>query len=218
MSEPVALITGASRGFGAAVAEVLAANGWHVIALARTVGGLEELDDRIKKAGGSATLVPLDITDEEGLRRLCLSIFERWGRLDLLVHCAIFAGPLSPAAHVPESDWDKTVKVNIKATLFLVSMVESLLKQSENGTAILPVEDRAGQKFFASYGASKVAQLAIWDSWQAESVKTGPKVLTFAPEPMPTALRGRFFPGEDREKLSTTRSQALALLQSLPAS
>jgi len=217
MSKPIALVTGASRGFGAAVAEVLAADGWHVIALARTVGGLEDLDDRIKKAGGAATLVPLDITDQDGMRRLCASIFERWGRLDLLVHCASFAGPLSPAAHVPESDWDKTVSVNIKATLFLVSMVESLLKQSKNGTAILPVEDRAGQKFFASYGASKAAQRAIWDSWRAESEHSGPHVRTFAPEPMPTALRGRFFPGEDRENLATTRSQAQALTQFLAA-
>jgi NAD(P)-dependent dehydrogenase (short-subunit alcohol dehydrogenase family) len=210
----VALVTGASRGFGAAMAEVLAANGYHVIALARTVGGLEELDDRIQKAGGTATLVPLDICDEEGLKRLCVSIHERWGQLDLWVHSAIFAGPLSPVGHIPLSDWDKTLAVNIRATQRLVEMIEPLLNAG-NGTAVLPVDDIAGAKFFASYGAAKAAQKAIWDSWAAETTKIGPTVLTFAPNPMPTALRARFYPGEDRDALTPAKTEAARLLQSL---
>ncbi len=215
MSQKIALVSGASRGFGFAVARALGAAGWHVIALARTVGGLEELDDLIVSEGGSATLVPLDITDDEGLKRLCLSIHERWGRLDLWVHTAIFAGPLSPAAHVPQSDWDKGVAVNIHATQRLIAMIEPLLKAAEKGTAVLPVEDCAGTKFFAAHGAAKAAQAALWSSWAAETARLGPDVQTFAPEPMPTALRARFFPGEDRAALATTSQQARRLLQTL---
>lgn len=211
MSQKTALVTGASRGFGFACAEALAGKGYHVIALGRTVGALEELDDRIQAKGGSTTLVPLDITDEEGLKRLCLSVFERWGGLDVLVHSAIFVGPLSPAAHVPLSDWDKMLNVNIRATQRIITMTEPLLKTRE-GTAILPVDDRAGQIFFAAYGASKAAQAAIWDSWAAETKDTAPDVVTFQPAPMPTALRARFFPGEDRDKLNSPASQAARLL------
>jgi NAD(P)-dependent dehydrogenase (short-subunit alcohol dehydrogenase family) len=207
----VALITGASRGFGAAAAETLAAHGYHIVALARTVGALEELDDRIQAAGGSSTLVPLDICDEEGLKRLCLSIHERWGKVDLWLHAAIFAGPLSPTGHIPLSDWDKTLNVNIRATQRLVEMVDPLLKAG-NGAAILPIDDKAGMKFFASYGAAKAAQKAIWDSWAAESVNTGPRVLTVAPKPMPTALRARFHPGEDRDALTPCKDEAARLL------
>ncbi len=215
MTQAVALVTGASRGFGFAVAEALAADGWHVIALARTVGGLEELDDRIQAAGGTATLVPLDITDDDGLARLCMSIHERWGKLDLFVHCAIFAGPLSPAEHVPPSDWQKSVTVNIHATQRLITMIDPLLKAAENTTAILPIDARAGQKFFASYGAAKAAQQAIWDSWAAESASRGPRVFTFTPNPMPTAVRARFYPGEDRAALSSPMDEATKLMRAL---
>jgi len=211
MTEKTALITGASRGFGAAFGEAVAEQGVHVIALGRTVGALEDLDDRIRAKGGTATLVPLDITDEGGLQRLCLSIFERWGGLDIWLHSAIFAGPLSPVAHVPEKDWDKSVAINIHATQRLIALVEPLLK-ARKGTAILPVEDVAGQKFHAAYGAAKAAQKAIWDSWAAESAATGPKVRTFAARPMPTALRARFYPGEDRAKLHQPKDEAARLL------
>ncbi len=215
MSDKLALVTGASRGFGAAVAEALAGNGYHVIAVARTVGALEELDDRIQAKGGSTTLVPLDITDEDGLKRLCLSVFERWGKLDFWLHSAIFAGPLSPAGHVPLSDWDKTLAVNIRATQRLITMVEPLLKAGQ-GLAVLPVDDGCiGAKFLAAYGAAKAAQRALWDSWAAETASTGPSVETFAPKPMPTALRARFYPGEDRSQLHPPADEAARLLKTL---
>lgn len=213
-SEKIALVTGASRGFGFAAASAIAGAGYHVIALARTVGGLEDLDDAIKAKGGSATLVPLDVADEDGLKRLCLSIFERWGGLDLWLHSAIYAGPLSPAAHVPTGDLDRMLAVNTRATLRLISMVEPLLKVRK-GTAVLPIEDRAGQPFFAGYGATKAAQTAAWASWAAETAKTGPNVKTFAPAPMPTALRARFFPGEDRAALNAPADQAARMLAAL---
>lgn len=210
----LALVTGASRGFGAAVAEVLAADGWHVIALARTVGALEELDDRIKAAGGQTTLVPLDITDEGGLQRLCLSIFERWGRLDLLVHCAFHAMPLSPVSHMGEQDWDKSLAINIRATQRIIALSESLLQASKSGTAIFP-EDQLSGKFLAAYSTTKAAQKALVDAWSAETAKTGPRVLGFTPDPMPTALRGRFFPGEDKDVLADPKEQARKLLKLL---
>jgi NAD(P)-dependent dehydrogenase (short-subunit alcohol dehydrogenase family) len=211
MSPKIALITGASRGFGAAMAEGLAAAGYHVLALARTVGALEELDDRIQATGGSATLVPLDINDQAGLERLCLSIYERWGGLDLWLHSAIFAGPLSPVGHIPDKDWDKTLATNIRATQQLISMIDPLLK-AKKGTAILPVDNVSGQKFQAAYGAAKSAQKALWDSWAAESMTIGPSVKTFEPKPMPTALRARFFPGEDRSALTAPKVEAARLL------
>ncbi len=214
MTQKIALVTGASRGFGAACAEAMAAAGYHVVALARTVGGLEELDDRIRAAGGSATLVPLDVTDDGGLQRLCLSVHDRWGGLDLWLHSAIFAAPLSPVGHIPEKDWEKSVKVNIHATQRLVAMVEPLLR-ARKGSAVLPVEDVAGQKFHACYGTAKAAQKAIWDSWAQESAQTGPVVRCFQARPMPTALRARFYPGEDRSKLVEPRQEAARLMQAL---
>ena len=207
MTEKTALITGASRGFGFAAGAALAARGFHVIALARTTGGLEDLDDAIKAKGGQATLIPLDLCDDQGLARAARAIYDRWGGIDLLVHAAIFAGPLSPAAHIPEKDWDRMLAVNVRATQRLITMVEPLL-QARGGTAILPTDDRAGKPFFGGYGATKAAQQALWDSWAAETASAGHSVSTFAPNPMPTALRARFFPGEDRDKLSTPALEA----------
>ena len=216
-SQKTALITGASRGFGAAVAECLAGEGWHIIALARTVGGLEELDDRIKAKGGQATLVPLDITDEGGLQRLCLSVFERWGRLDLLVHCAFHAMPLSPVGHMGEKDWDKSLATNIRATQRIISMTESLLNAAKSGIAVLPQDRVGGKKFLGAYASAKAAQNALMKAWAAETASSNLQILDFTPEPMPTALRARFYPGEDRSNLSDTRSQATKLLAQINA-
>jgi NAD(P)-dependent dehydrogenase (short-subunit alcohol dehydrogenase family) len=207
MTEKTALITGASRGFGFATAAALAARGYHVIALARTTGGLEDLDDAIKAQGGHATLVPLDLCDDQGLARAARAIYDRWGGLDIVVHAAIFAGPLSPTAHIPEKDWDRMLAVNVRATQRLITMVEPLL-QARGGTAVLPTDVRAGKPFFGGYGATKAAQQALWDSWAAETATAGHRVTTFAPQPMPTALRARFFPGEDRANLAAPALEA----------
>ncbi|PCH95377.1 MAG: oxidoreductase [Rhodobacteraceae bacterium] len=197
----IILVTGASRGFGYAAALELAARGAEIIALARTTGGLEELDDAITKFGGKATLVPLDITDDAGLQRMCHAINDRWGGLDYWVHSAIHATPLAPAGHVSENDLDKSIAVNVRAAQRLITMVDPLLR-AKSGTAIYLDDARAGEKFFAAYGASKAAQKALFDSWAVEGVSTGPKVRSFTPDAMPTALRARFFPGEDRAKLT----------------
>ena len=132
----VALVTGASRGLGYATARALGASGARVIALARTVGGLEELADEILAAGGpNPTLVPLSLTDEGGLQRLCLAVNERWGRLDLAVHCAAHAAPLSPAPHIADKDFEQSVEVNLKGTERLIVMLAPLLLAAACGAA-----------------------------------------------------------------------------------
>jgi NAD(P)-dependent dehydrogenase (short-subunit alcohol dehydrogenase family) len=208
----IALVTGASRGLGAAVAEALGAAGWHVVAVARTTGALEELDDRIRAAGGSATLAPMDITNVEAMRTLCRGIHDRWGRADLWVHTAVHAAPLTPAGHLDARDLDRSIAVNVRATGILIPFVEPLLRAAPAGTAVFPDDPRAGEKFFSAYGATKAAQIALARSWQAETVRTGPRVLIATPAPMPTATRARFFPGEDRAALSPCATEAARLL------
>ncbi len=210
----IALITGASRGLGAALAERLAAD-HHIIAVARTVGGLEELDDRIKSAGGSATLAPMDVTKPDAMAQLCRGLFDRWGHVDLWAHTAIHAAPLAPAAHIDDRDMAKSVATNVTATATLIQMVTPLLVAAQDGVALFFDDPRAGEKFFGAYGATKAAQIALAKSWQAETVNTGPKVRILEPEPMPTATRGRFFPGEDRARLASPADEAKRLLAAL---
>jgi NAD(P)-dependent dehydrogenase (short-subunit alcohol dehydrogenase family) len=203
----VALITGASRGFGYATAVALAAEGAEIIAVGRTSGALEELDDTIQTAGGTATLVPLDITDDAGLQRLCLSIHERWGGVNLWVHSAIHAAPLAPTGHVAEKDLSKSVSINIQASQRLITMIDPLLK-AKDGTAIHLDDPKAGEKFFAAYGATKAAQKALFDSWASEGASIGPRVLSYTPAAMPTATRARFYPGEGKDGLSSPANEA----------
>ena len=213
MSDPkIALVTGASRGFGAALAEQLALRGWHVVAVARTVGGLEELDDRIQAAGGQATLAPMDVTVEDAMRQLGRGIYDRWGKVDLWLHPAIHAAPLSPAGHIDAKDLDKSIATNVKGTATLIQMIEPLLRAADRGTAVFYDDPRAGQPFFGAYGATKAAQIAMVNSWQAETVNVGPRVVVQTPAPMPTATRGRFFPGEDRSRLASPQAEAARLL------
>jgi NAD(P)-dependent dehydrogenase (short-subunit alcohol dehydrogenase family) len=218
MTQRIALITGASRGLGAALAEELAIRGWHVVAVARTVGGLEELDDRVKALGlpdaGGLTLAPMDVTNDDAMRHLCLSIHQRWGGLQLWAHTAIHAAPLAPAGSLDAKDLDKSIATNLRATGSLIPMVEPLLRAGE-GTALFFDDPRAGSKFFAGYGATKAAQIAMARSWAAENAQIGPQVRILLPDPMPTATRARFFPGEDREALRPAREVARRLLEGL---
>lgn len=212
----LALVTGASRGLGAALAEELAGRGHHVLAVARTVGALEELDDRIRAAGGSATLAPMDVTNPDAMQQLARSIAERWGGLDLWAHCAIHAAPLAPAPHVDGKDWAKSVLVNMDVTRGLIALLEPLLRAA-GGTALFLDDPRAGQRFFGAYGATKAGQIALARSWQAETVKTGPRVVIAQPAAMPTATRARFFPGEDRAALTPCRAEAARIVAALDA-
>jgi NAD(P)-dependent dehydrogenase (short-subunit alcohol dehydrogenase family) len=207
-----ALVTGASRGLGAALAEALAAS-HHIIAVAKTPGALEELDDRIQAKGGQATLAPMDISNTDAMATLCRGIYDRWGHLDLWCHCAVHAAPLTPTDHVDAKDLAKSMATNVTATATLITFVSPLLGPS--GRAIFFDDPRAGEKFFGSYGASKAAQIALARSWQAETVKTGPQVVILTPPSMPTATRARFFPGEDRATLTAPKDAAEALLAQL---
>lgn len=221
----VALVTGASRGLGAALAEALAADGWHVVALARTTGALEELDDRIQARGGQATLAPMDVTQEDAMRHLCRSIHDRWGRLDLWVHAAVHAPPLSPAGHIAAKDWGRTLDITLRATGLLIPMIEPLLRASPQGTALFfddtarLDESGAARKFFGAYSAAKAGQMALVAAWAAECAALGPgrapRVLIDRPAPMPTATRARFFPGEDRATLAAPASEAARIMARL---
>ena len=210
--DKIALVPGAARGLGHAAAEALGSRGAHVIALARTVGGLEELDDRIQAAGGSATLAPIDLTKDDAMQGICRAIFDRWGRVDLLVHTAVHAPALSPVDHADPKDYAKTFETNVAGTQRVIRMVAPLLQAAPDGRAIFCADPRGGEKFFGLYGASKAAEAALVASWRAETARTGPRVETFAPAPMPTATRARFFPGEDRAPLSPPATEAARLL------
>ncbi len=218
MTPKIALVTGASRGLGAALAEVLATRGWHVVAVARTVGGLEDLDDRLRALKlpgvGALTLAPMDITNDDAMRHLCRSVFDRWGGLGLWAHAAVHAPPLAPMGSLDAKDWDKSLAINTRATGSLIPMVEPLLR-AHQGTALFFDDPRAGEKFLGAYGATKAAQIALAQSWQAETLRTGPRVVIATPAPMPTATRARFFPGEDRTRLADPRAEAARIVSAL---
>lgn len=208
----IALITGASRGLGAALAETLAARGTHVIAVARTQGALEELDDRIQAAGGAATLAPMDVTDAGAMQHLCRGIHDRWGKLPLWLHTAIHAPPLTPAAMIDEKDMAKSLATNVTALSRLISYVAPLLKAAGGGTAVF-FDDAHPLEFAGAYMATKAAQRTLIQAWQAEATTQGAATIhLLTPNPMPTAVRARFHPGEDRTKLADIKAEAARLL------
>lgn len=216
-SEPrLVLVTGASRGLGYAVAQALGSRGDHVIALARTVGGLEDLADAIEAAGGpTPTLVPVSLTDTAGLQRLGLALHERWGYLSTVIHCAAHAAPLTPAPHLADKDFDASVEVNFKGTERLIVMMAPLLLARPGGRFVYVADARAGQPYYGAYGATKAAAEALVRSWAAETARLGPKVELFHPNPMPTALRGRFYPGEDNATLPPCAAEAARMIETL---
>lgn len=205
----IALITGASRGLGAALAEALAPE-YHIVAVARTTGGLEELDDRIKAKGGSATLAPMDITDPNAMATLCRGIHDRWGKVDLWMHTAIHTSALTPVHFVDPKEWAKAINTNANATSVLIPYVSPLL--GESGHAVFFDDPKAGEKFYGIYGATKAAQMALARSWAVETERTGPRVSVVEPAPMPTVVRARFHPGEDRSALNSTKDEAARIL------
>lgn len=199
----VALVTGASRGIGYHIARLLAASGAHVIAVARTVGGLEELDDEITKAGGSATLVPLDLTDMEGIDRLGGAIHERWGKLDVLAANAAVLGVISPIGHVEAKVFDKVMAVNVTATWRLIRSVDPLLRLSDAGRAIVMSSSSAHscRAFWGPYAASKAAVEALARSWADETWNMALRVNSVNPGATRTAMRAQAMPGEDPSTL-----------------
>lgn len=195
----IALITGASRGLGAALAERFAAEGAHVVCVARTVGGLEETDDRVRRAGGHATLVPADLTKADTAPKLAAAIFERFGRLDILIGNAAVLGVLSPIGMGEAKHWPSTFATNVFANQALVSALDPLLRGAPAGRAIF-VTCRQGSHvtpYWNAYAASKAALEMMARSYAAETVKSPLKVNLIDPGPMATRLRAQAFPGED---------------------
>lgn len=201
----VVLVTGASRGIGYAASKEAAKRGAHVIAVARTVGGLEELDDEIQAAGGSATLVPLDLTDGEAIDRLGKSIFDRWGRLDGLIINAAMLGPISPLPHISSDDFAKVMDINVTASFRLVRSLDLLLRQSEAGRIVFMSSNAADscKAYWGLYAASKAALNAMAKSYAHELEQTRVGVNVFYPGAVRTAMRAKAVPGEDPETLQT---------------
>jgi NAD(P)-dependent dehydrogenase (short-subunit alcohol dehydrogenase family) len=197
----VVLVTGASRGIGYEAALEAARRGAHVIALSRTVGGLEELDDAIKGADSSATLVPLDLRDFDALDRLGLSIFERWGHLDGLIGNAGQLGALSPVGHIEPKDFERTFAVNVTANFRLIRSLDPLLKQAEAGRAVFLTSGAArnGRAYWALYAASKAALEALVRGYAAELATTPVRANMFNPGRLRTAMHAQAFPGVDPE-------------------
>ena len=214
LSDRIALVTGASRGIGAALAVQLAQAGAHVVAVARTVGGLEELDDAIKAAGCTATLVPLDVQDSDGIARLALALNERYGRLDVLVGNAGVLGVPTPLGHIEPKDWDNLFAVNVSANWQLIRTMDPLLKRAPAGRAVFITSAVAylGRAYFGAYAASKAALDALVRAYAAECATTKICANLFSPGPTRTRMYATAFPGTDPMTLPTPEQIAAAIV------
>ena len=199
----IALVTGASRGIGYHTALALANAGAHVIAVARTVGGLEELDDEIQTNGGSATLVPMDLLEFEAIDRLGHSIHERWGKLDIMVANAGILGGLTPLEHFEPKVFEKVMALNVMANWRLICSLSPLLRQSDAGRAIFMTSEAAETQkpFWGAYASSKAALEAMVKTWATECRNTPLKINLFDPGAVRTALRAEAMPGEDPDTI-----------------
>lgn len=203
LANRVALVTGASRGIGRAVAVALAREGAHVIAVARTTGALEELDDEIKRLGGNATLVPLDLKDGAAIPRLAEAIVQRWRKLDILIGNAGVLGTITPVNNIDPKHWLEALDVNLNANLRLIQFLDPLLKASDAGRAVFVTSGAAQnpRAYWATYSATKAALDALIKTYAAECATTKVRVNLFSPGPVRTSMRAKAMPGEDASKL-----------------
>ncbi|GGI26904.1 SDR family NAD(P)-dependent oxidoreductase [Bradyrhizobium guangdongense] len=210
LANRIALVTGASRGIGFATALALAKAGAHIVATARTQGGLEELDDEIRKVGGSATLVPLNLTDTDGIARLGAGLHERYGKLDILVGNAGVLGPSSPIGHIELKTFNDVIAVNVSANFQLIRCMEPLLKQSDAGRAVFITSGAANKAtaYVSPYAASKAALETLARAWAHETANTKIRVNLFNPGPVRTRMRATLMPGEDPATLDTPEQVA----------
>ncbi len=218
MSKPladcIALVTGASRGIGRATALALAREGAHVVAVARTVGGLEEVDDEAKKLGGSATLVPLDMRDYPGLYRLAAAINERYQRLDILIGNAAIGGQRSPLGHIEPQAWDDAFAINVTANFHLIRAMDPLLRRAKAGRAVFVTSGAAtsARAYAGPYSASKAALNTLARTYASETSSTPLRVNLFNPGPTRTRMRAGVMPGEDPMTLPTPEEVAETIL------
>jgi len=214
LSGRIALVTGASRGIGFPLAKALAREGAHVMAVARTTGGLEELDDEIKAVGGTATLVPLDLKDHEGIERLGVALDQRYGKLDILVGNAGLGGTNSPLDHYELKEWDNVMAVNVTANFLLIRAMHKLLAQSDAGRAVFITSGSASnpRAYRGLYSASKAALDAMARTYANETAKTPIRVNLFSPGPTRTKMRAGVMPGEDPMTLPPAETVAEAIV------
>jgi NAD(P)-dependent dehydrogenase (short-subunit alcohol dehydrogenase family) len=203
LKDRVALVTGASRGLGRSAALALAKEGAHIIAMARTQGGLTELDDEIRSVGGTATLVPADMKDYDAIDRLGAAIFERWKRLDILVGNAGILGKLTPLPHVDQKMWDDVMAVNVTSNYRLIRSLDPLLRASDAGRAVFVTSGLAHKcwAYWGPYSISKAALEAMVKTYAAEIETSSLRVNCFSPGATRTKMRATAMPGEDPESL-----------------
>ena len=214
-ADRIALVTGASRGIGYATALALARAGAHVVALGRTVGGLEELDDAVRAAGGSATLTPLDMRDYPALYRLCAALNERYGRLDVLVGNAAVAGVPSPLDHIEPKAWDESIAVNLTANWHLIRATDPLLKRSAAGRGVFLTSGVAtsARAYWAPYSVSKAALDVLVRTYAEETSSTNVRVNLFNPGPTRTRMRALAMPGENPATLPAPEEVAAKIIE-----
>jgi NAD(P)-dependent dehydrogenase (short-subunit alcohol dehydrogenase family) len=213
LHDAVALVTGASRGIGAATAIALARLGAHVVITARTQGGLEEVDDAVRAGGGAATLLPMDLKEQDQIDAIGPSLYQRFGRLDVLVHCAGVLGRLTPVAHIMPNDWADVVGVNLTSTWRLIRSCDPLLRNAPAGRAVFMTDARAAAPlaYWGAYGATKAGMQHLVLTWADELRKTRLRVNLFDPAAVRSRLRTNAFPGEDPTTLPTPDDVAPAL-------
>ncbi|HZH47795.1 MAG TPA: SDR family NAD(P)-dependent oxidoreductase [Roseococcus sp.] len=220
MNGQISLVTGASRGIGQAAAIALAARGAHVVLTARGQGGLEETDDAIRAAGGTATLLPLDLAkDTEQLDLIGPSILARFGRLDLLVHAAGLLAKLTPVAHIMPKDWTESLAVNVSACWRLIRSTDPLLRAAPAGRALVLTDSRveAPRAYWGLYGAAKAAQHHLVGTWADEVASTPLRVALYDPGVVATNLRAAAMPGEDQKTLRQPAEAGAAIAELLAA-
>jgi NAD(P)-dependent dehydrogenase (short-subunit alcohol dehydrogenase family) len=206
----IALITGASRGIGRAIARSLAREGAHVLLLARSQKALEKVDDEIKAEGGNASLIPLDLEDGQKIDALGPSLYERFGRLDIFVGNAALLGGLRPLVHIPSETWEKVLAVNVTANWRLIRTLDPLLRRSEAGRVIFVTSGvaRSGRAYWAPYSVSKAALETLAKTYANETEDSPIKVNLIDPGATATAMRAEAYPGEDQKTLKTPEQAA----------
>jgi NAD(P)-dependent dehydrogenase (short-subunit alcohol dehydrogenase family) len=211
----VALVTGASRGIGRAAAMALAGQGVHIILSARTAGGLEEVDDEIRRAGGTASILKLNLSHGDKIDALGPTLYERWQRLDVLVAAGGILGRLSPLSHMPNEEWEQVLRINLTANWRLIRTLDPLLRRSEAGRAVF-VTSRAARRiraYWGPYAVSKAGLEALVKTYAAEVETTPLKVNLLDPGPTRTAMRAEAYPGEDRAKVKPPEALAPHILR-----